>query len=514
MMPLLHRGRLLFWAALILMVIGASPTLVMALDLSLASRATAHHVMAFQRLGLAPQTEGASTNSGESIERSRITYATSRSQLTRGILPQDSDPKSLIQGYLNAGFFPTPVIDQTIAGAFSERAQAAFAAGRDEEAFALLEAVLLLHPGDLYAAGQLWQRQPTEELEQMLHYPSAAAITLYGRALGASAVEGVLALDESGLWSAEQTKRIVANWVWRYANLPALHRLLETLSERYPNDATWPFLMGEYFQRSGETARSYPAYERAYRLGDTGEETLRRLILTGEAIGVNVSEWQNDAQVEEAGATGETFIADRIGVTSSQVGLGPDQVGGGGFEDEASGATLDYWRLNQMADGVSWGEGLFIGGRDIFMPAAGEIAGRIDGLWQGDPVDSVPASAGFQLEGVIPIAPSQAFLVDLRYRSSGRAESSNAAVNLGGTFAVLASEGIEWGDEVRLPGAGNGWQREFLLVINPAEEEQTMRLLLRNWGTGSVWFDEVTIRQVYIDQSGFNFKMWLEEFNE
>ncbi len=363
----------------------------------------------------------------------------------------------------------------------------------------------------------------------------------------------VAKLEQYGLWEREQVVNVVSYLVWQEVG-EQVEELLTGLEEKYPGSVHWPFYWAEMYHRQGNLEQAgvmyrqvleiEPKYAQAYlRLGMVTEEKGRQR--EGETKRRNLREaakWYEQyhdlatdallgldrlvevcAALEEAGVEDEScheaaervakkqgneeaeeirsspaaalreeleaktndrrVVAELLDVPVEDVELGPNLVENGGFEEWENTGPAD-WRLGTYL-GQNGGEGLYVAGKDTLV-ADGETA-RIITLWGGAMPDRTTTYAEYV--GDTLIVTNTEYLVSLHYASQ----------YLEGTGLVFLGEYTRSDGLVLvhtgLPDSDGQWTVIHILVDGPPAPTVVMPLV-RNWGVGQLWVDELEIRPI------------------
>jgi hypothetical protein len=193
-----------------------------------------------------------------------------------------------------------------------------------------------------------------------------------------------------------------------------------------------------------------------------------------------------------AASIGAEQVAPILGVAASELQLGPELIQNGGFERFGDSEDLPSpWRASFASTGGSWNQGAFVVGPDSAAPYNGSLALRIDGLALVRRTDREPARAGF-LYPSLQVEAGDLYAVSFVYRTRAVADGA-VSLWLGERADVIAS-----GDSF-LPGTNGEWQRATLIGRNSSGSPATINVLLRLWDEGTVWFDDISLRQVVLE---------------
>jgi len=411
------------------------------------------------------------------------------------------------------------------------------------EARQWLEQALVLRPGDLYVNYRLW-RQVWETgdvgtaavySETLAYFPLETIHPADERVLNYVA-DAIPDLLEGGLWDRDKALNVVSFLVWQRNGAAGVERLLERLIEHYPNDPDWVFYLAELYHRRGDLERAEmtyrqvlavdPAYAQAYlRLGmvsdaqigesvDTQRLTeaarwygqyhemspddllgLKKVAGVCTALEEAGTEDEGCYQAREAleGRTGDQrVVAELLGVPVERVELGPNLVENGGFE-EWQGAAPVRWRWLNMANREPWGPALFFGGRDSLAVYEQGSSARVEGFWLQSKGQE-PARAGYGYrESQVNLEPGHVYMLAFLYQT--QLSEGSAGVWLSqDSGAIFAGESF-------LPATDRVWRGYVVLGRNTGSEIAPVWPLLRSWGEGMVWFDELRLREIRLPQN-------------
>jgi hypothetical protein len=187
-------------------------------------------------------------------------------------------------------------------------------------------------------------------------------------------------------------------------------------------------------------------------------------------------------------------LAELVGIAVSDISLGPNIINNGGFEKTRSDSLPEFW---SWAAGIGnpFQSALFVGGPDTLSPFSGETALRISGLWSEKEPDKLPARAGFE-SYPLTINPNTKYLLSLYYKTENISE---------GTPAILLDifQGRRLGDYFMLPSTDGEWKLFFVFGETSDKCCSSSKIFLSNFATGTVWFDEVSLRElIYLEEPG------------
>ena len=338
-----------------------------------------------------------------------------------------------------------------------------------------------------------------------------------------------------GYWDGTTAANVVDYWAWQgHPGALAAARLLRELE---PDREEWLALTA---QSLVETNRCSEAVEALGSLGPGASASLRRVgaqaWLCVARQGEVVADWERAAAaltsyrssapedlfaiagLAEAhghlGHTGEseryvalyerlTDRAERIaasqvlGVDVQDVVFGPNLVANGEFEHWLADRPRS-WAWSLMAGGTDFAPALFVGGSDGGYSPSGSPSARVQGLWLQQAPGVGPARAGFwqwdeasaQL-GSIRLTPGAVHVVSLNYLTLD--------ISSGAPSVWLSTGGSGcWANDRGLASTGGEW-RHMLAICGPVPATaEPVQPLVRLFGTGTVLFDDVLIREAIV----------------
>jgi len=305
---------------------------------------------------------------------------------------------------------------------------------------AKFEQALALRPDDLYLGVQLWQRSETATnttkianiREKLVYFPPSAINPTNERILQYTS-KGILQLLESGVWTRKEAIRAVMYLIWKHSGVTEIEELLRALHTHYSNESTWSDLAAELVQRQVK-----PSVYNSLSSVDNREKAEKNLV-----------------QSTRLNSYDRTMMA--------------------------SGNVYWHWGVWQGKDSRN---ALFFGGSD---PLESSSALRIMNLWQR-PINAneVPPYAEYVSEG-ITLEPDMEYTLALRYKTDKLGEAV-------AFVALLDYTGVPRFTFVHTPllathGDWQTWKMSGKSYVKPI----TVQLLLRMWGMGSIWFDDVQL---------------------
>ena len=168
----------------------------------------------------------------------------------------------------------------------------------------------------------------------------------------------------------------------------------------------------------------------------------------------------------------EGRISGLLGVNESTVDLEEDLIHDGGFAEMTS--LLEFWTFSDMSDRDPFSRGSFYGGIDEFE----NKSVRIMGFFSEKTGKRSFSRAGFWYIRNIPLE-KKVYLFYFKYKTLEGTESPSFWLSR------------ELKKEPRLKPTNMDWRECFYLFDNEKMGLSSVRPLLRLWGLGSVWFDDV-----------------------
>jgi len=380
--------------------------------------------------------------------------------------------------------------NDVIALAYLTRAKELLGTGECVDAKLDLQRALEKRPGDLYALYHLMKIETTAGntqvasiwRDQLVHF-SEAGLYFSDARLADFAAEAISQLLAEGMWKRPVALNSVATLTWREFESPGTELFIQRLSRRYPEESEWPYLLGEMFQRRGMLARAQVEYKRALAIGLSRQEGL---------------EEQELAVPDE-----RLIVAEQLELPPDVIAFGPNLLSNSGFEPrEEESNSLPGWQPVTMAGYQPFDRGLFYVGSDTLNAFAGQQSARISGLWVGNNPELGRPNAGFWVwdetrhaNQLIPVQAGAIYLLSFYYRTEWVEESSVGVWLNSGTEQTGSLRG-----ECYFPPTRGVWRQVFLIgsVGDDNPEISAVSPLLRLWGPGQVWFDDVQLRQIIV----------------
>lgn len=443
----------------------------------------------------------------------------------------------------------TPSTRNVIALAYLEESRKTSGRLAEVAEIRLLQMVVTLRPDDLYANYHLWRWftqqghiERADAFRQKLQQFSRGSIEPPDTRLRGYVAEAVPALVAEGIWSRRTALNIVSYLVWHDPDAHSTQLLLETLRKQYPQEAVWLFFLGELYQRQGRLALAEPAYrgvleldpeyapaylrlgvviEEQYNVGSPGYQAsleelaclyewyyqLRPEDLLGSKKLAEVyrSVAHPQAGVMEdilASRTDERrFVAELLEVPVEAVELGPNLVPNGGFEEwyNENPAGWDWWGQFSHAP---FNPALFVGGAEILGAYEGENMVRSNGLWIEQNDELGPARANWRInqqdDFSIKLVANKAYVVSLLYMTRGTENQDHSPFNPA-TIYVTARPDVLFERNYTLPSTHGAMRKVVVVGWNRSGNDVVIQPLLRLFSAGTVWFDDLAIRQVRLE---------------
>lgn len=176
------------------------------------------------------------------------------------------------------------------------------------------------------------------------------------------------------------------------------------------------------------------------------------------------------------------FVVSALGLAAGDVSLGPELIENGEFAVTPGRPVPDGWLRSHMSSGDPWNHGLYALNVD-----AGSA--RVDGMGFEEDAELQPARAGYWHSRPIDIPAGAAYVFSFRYRTSRDASDAReqpAYWLSDGAFALA-------GDQ-HLPPTADKWKRVVVIGANRGDAAVAIQPLLRLFGAGTAWFDDVSLR--------------------
>jgi|WetSurMetagenome_2_1015567.scaffolds.fasta_scaffold25862_1 tetratricopeptide (TPR) repeat protein len=373
------------------------------------------------------------------------------------------------------------VITNAVVVAYLHSAQSRLSAGTDEQAQRPLLEAVAVSPGDVYAYYYLWRGAvlagETEKAglyrQQLARFPSVAAIVDDERLLNPTC-EIVPRLLSEGIWSLEQTQNVLSYWIWRRPQSPCIALILEMLSRERPQEAIWPFYLGEIHQRLGqiEPAREY--YQQAMALDDQNGAFLAQQRLS-EVQPKQTTGFPQSVEQDIA------IAATLLGIPETQVRLGPTLI-----QDQTPKQISEHWVCETFGGTRGWP---FVAGIDR-VEASGSL--RLANLWWPE-IDPNPQYTPYsECRSPAMRVAGNWLMASLWYRVDGGRD-------LAGASALIAdATSPDWRPyfvEVGLPDTGGKWIH-LIAVGRVSTLSTSLFLSIRNTRVANAWFRDVVVQVI------------------
>ena len=423
-------------------------------------------------------------------------------------------------------------------------------AGSGDVAIELWRKAAIVNPDNLYALYRLAQihremgdEERAAEYEERLRYFDLNAVAISPDARMAEYQgQAMAALVGEGIWERDTLLNVVSYQVWQFAEgAPGVmtERVLGVLLERMPEDVDILFYLAEPYHRRGDWEQAEAAYKQVLEVEPEYAQAYLRLGMVSESASERVGESASQRLGEAAGwyeryyemapedllglkkltevyeALGQPgaarlreeleartddqrIVAELLGVSVEDVELGPNLVENGGFEEWVDGRP-EWWKWSNMATGNPRNRGTFLGGQDMLTSWEGGAA-LVNGLWVQRFQEREPGRAGFwQVDEddnrkslrSIALNPYAPYILSFCYCTEGAYEDT-AAVWVSPDAQVMF-QGDHWS-----PDTDGNWWRFVAVGWNRLDVEAAVRPLLRSFGPGQVWFDQVELRAIYL----------------
>jgi len=403
-------------------------------------------------------------------------------------------------------------------------------AGDPNSALPLLQQVITLDQGNLYALYQSAKIYETlsegegllaeETYRRIQHFAPESIAPRQDSRLHQFTVATIPGLVEDHIWSLSDALNVISFWIWQGEH-EAAKQAVGWLMEIHPGQSQLYYYQGQLYQRRGELqeamdalqtaiglnaqfapaylemARTYETtgglseaiswYERYHRMVPQDLWSLKKLAELYHQIG-DLEAAADRREELKARTDDKAIVAEVLGVEADEVLLGPNLIENAGFEQGATSPLGWNWAL--MTGSEVWNEAAFFGGVDSFEVYEGERSSRVEGFWTETATDREEARAGYWAEEMA-LGPKTLWVLSFYYRTW----------NLGdGDASVWVSYDPEvvFAADHRLPTTDGAWRKAVIVGWNRKASVGPVKPLLRNWGVGSVWFDDVGLRQIRV----------------
>lgn len=168
--------------------------------------------------------------------------------------------------------------------------------------------------------------------------------------------------------------------------------------------------------------------------------------------------------------------------------LGNELIKNGTFSDLSRDGFPTNWMRSYMSSGEPWNHGLFVLGLD-------SGSARIDGMAINQIKGLEPARAGLWYQWPITIPAKTGYIFSFKYRTYNL-----QALTQGATFWLTYANGVTVESDQALEPTNGRWHTVRLVDWNKSDKPIVMQPLLRSFGLGTVWFDNVSLRLVHPDK--------------
>lgn len=316
------------------------------------------------------------------------------------------------------------------------------------------------NPAAVYLAQALRESEPENEQWVLVQ---AEVLTRTGRAAEALSVLATSGLEPDAAVLRWQALALMANA--RIADQeddwPAAAEGVQAYSQAAPADL-WPLAaLSEAYREMGQESASDEAARKLSELTD----------------GVNLS-----------------AAASALGVPESSVMLGENLVPNGDFEEWNDGQPTG-WTWSEMASGNPWNRALFDGGAETLYGLSPESV-WVQGIWTQQDPQKESSRAGYWLFDSstgdlrqIGLNPGSTYMVSLDY-SVEKAGAPNATIWLSYNGSPC------WRNDLRLEATEGEWRHEVWVCEPAAAGDDPLRPLLRLFGSGTVVYDNLQVREI------------------
>jgi len=403
-------------------------------------------------------------------------------------------------------------------------------AGDPNSALPLLQQVITLDRGNLYGLYQFAKICETlsegeallaEEIYRRIQHFAPQSIGPHqDRRLDQFTAATIPGLVEDHIWSLADALNVISFWIWQGEQEVAkqavgwlmeihpaqpqlyyyqgqlsrqrgeLQEAIDTLQAAIELDAQLApayLEMARIYETTGDLSEAISWYERYHRIAPQDLLSLKKLAQLYQQVG----------ELEEAARSREelkdrtddiSIVAKVLGVQGDELLLGPNLIENAGFEQGETSPLGWGWSL--MAGSDVWNEAAFFGGVDSFEVYEGERSSRVEGFWTETVADREGARAGYWAKEV-ELGPNTLWVLSFYYRTWDLSDG-DASV-----WVSYDPEVIFAGDH-GLPATDGAWRKAVIVGWNKKASAGVVKPLLRNWGVGNVWFDDVGLRQIRV----------------
>ncbi len=402
--------------------------------------------------------------------------------------------------------------------------------GDPNSALPLLQQVISLDQGNLYALYQFAKICETlsegeallaEEIYRRIQHFAPQGIGPHqDRRLDQFTAATIPDLVESHIWSLGDALNVISFWISQREH-EAAKQAVGWLMEIHPAQAQLHYYQGQLCRQRGELQEAIDALQTATRLDAQFAPAYLEMARTYETTGA-LSEaiswyeryngmapqdllslkklaalYQQIGELEAAARWREELIArtddiaivaEALGIEGDELLLGPNLIENAGFEQGETSPLGWDWSL--MEGGDIRNKAAFRGGMDGFEVYEGERSSRVEGFWTETAEDREGARAGYWAKEV-ELGPNTLWVLSFYYRTWNLGDG-DASVWVSSDPEVIFAHDHGW------PATGGVWRKAVIVGWNRKASAAVVKPLLRNWGVGKVWFDEVALREIGI----------------
>lgn len=211
---------------------------------------------------------------------------------------------------------------------------------------------------------------------------------------------------------------------------------------------------------------------------------------TGGQI-IAAMQWRDQPPVQPSllvpwAQTIEASTAAALEVKAGSLSLGEELLANGGFEEQDMLTNYPSgWHPALLASGMPWNLGAFVVGADHRYASEGMASLRIDGIFIEHQPDRETATAGL-VHPPVMVKADLPYLLSFNYCT---ADLTDGAPSL-----FLHNDPQVFMQERGFPGTNGQWRRVIIVGWNRSGHDTMLTPLLRSRSTGSVWFDQVSLR--------------------
>jgi tetratricopeptide (TPR) repeat protein len=354
-----------------------------------------------------------------------------------------------------------------------------------------LEKALKLRPNDLYVNYHLWQYAQSQKIwdvadlhEDRLRYFTLESVDSHNEELLDKSLTVIPELLNAGVWNQTELEGVVAFLVWQHFEKKTIVDLLQRLVDIQPHNASWPFYLGELYERRGDVAYAKLHYQAALALNPDDAITSERLAVLNKVTLAASAEPHLSFSSVTVDQNILAYVAGKISIPVERVTLGENLVVNGHFAGEKN--SIPGWELHTYL-GRNWNQGLYVAGLDKLNL---NVRVRIIALRGGLLEDGTTTYAEYWGE-LVPVSSAPLVLI-LEYASEYPAGSTG--------LIFLGENNVPGGVTLineSLPHTDGQWKRVVYISDNP-HGLRSATPLLRSWGSGQLWFRSLEIRSVFV----------------